>query len=251
MKNQIPNSITILSLILSCLAIIFSFEDKLDIAAYLLIGSCACDYFDGFAARVLKVNNPIGKEIDSLVDMVAFGVAPAILLYQHTKLAQAANPIQILTDYPWLFYLVFLIPILSAIRLAKFNIDTRQTTSFIGLAVPAHASFYIFSTILFIHPNLPMVIDVSSLVTPVVSNPLIMLTFAVLLSFMLVAEVPMFSLKVKQFKWKGNETPFTFIILWFLMLFTINIVTSPVIIILYILWSFFLQFKNKSKTITT
>ena len=250
MKNQIPNFITIISLILCCLAIIFSFEGKLHIAAFLLIGCCVCDYFDGFTARVLKVNNPIGKEIDSLVDMVAFGVAPAILLYQHIQLAQAANPIQILTDYPWLFYLVFLIPILSAIRLAKFNIDTRQTTSFIGLAVPAHATFYIFCTLLFLYPNLPMIIDVSSLVTPVVSNPLIMLIFGVLLSFMLIAEVPMFSLKVKQLKWKGNETPFTFIILWFLMLFLMNIVNSPVIIILYILWSIILKFKTNSTTQT-
>jgi CDP-diacylglycerol--serine O-phosphatidyltransferase len=252
MKNQIPNSITILSLIFSCLAITLIFEGKLDIAAYLLIGSMVCDYFDGFTARVLKVNNPIGKEIDSLVDMVAFGVAPGMLLYQVTKLAQN-NPeysVQILTDYPWLHYSAFLIPIFSAIRLAKFNIDTRQTTSFIGLAVPAHASFYIFCTLLYLYPNLPMIIDVSGIVTPIVSNPLIMLIFGVLLSLMLVAEVPMFSLKVKQLKWKGNETPFTFILLWFLMLIFMNIVTSPVIIILYILWSIFLNFKNKSNPIT-
>ena len=250
MKNQIPNSITILSLILSCLAIMLTFEGKLDIAAFLLIGSVACDYFDGFTARVLKVNNPIGKELDSLVDMVAFGVAPCMILYQHIKLAQAANPVQLLADYPWLIYLVILIPIFSAIRLAKFNIDTRQTTSFIGLAVPAHATFYIFCTLLFLYPNLPMVIDVSNLVTPVVSNPLVMLLFGVLLSFMLIAEVPMFSLKIKQLKWKGNETPFIFISLWFLMLFLMNIVASPVMVIIYILWSIILKFKNKSNPIT-
>ena len=88
MKNQIPNAITTLSLILSCLAITLTFEGRLDIAAYLLTVSLACDYFDGFTARVLKVKNPIGKELDSLVDMVAFGVAPGMLLYQHLKILQ-------------------------------------------------------------------------------------------------------------------------------------------------------------------
>jgi len=249
-KNQIPNSITILSLILACWAIVLTFEGKLDVAAYLLIISCVCDFFDGFAARVLKVNNPIGKEIDSLVDMVAFGVAPAMLLYRVTKLAQETQQIQLLIDFPWLYYLVFLIPIFSAIRLAKFNIDTRQTSSFIGLAVPAHASFYIFCALLYVYPDLPKILNVSDYVTPIVSNPLIMLSFGVILSIMLVIEVPMFSLKFKSMKWKENTLPFTFILLWFVMLIFMNIVAMPTIIILYILWSIILNFKNKSKTIT-
>ncbi|MCO6500397.1 MAG: CDP-alcohol phosphatidyltransferase family protein [Vicingus serpentipes] len=250
MKNQIPNSITILSLILACGAIVLTFEGKLAIAAYLLIGSCICDFLDGFSARMLKVNNPIGKEIDSLVDMVAFGVAPAMLLYQITKLAQTENPIQLLTDYPWLHYIIFIIPIFSAIRLAKFNIDTRQTSSFIGLAVPAHASFYIFCTLLYLYPELPMIIDVSAFVTPLVSNPLILLIFAVLLSLMLVAEVPMFSLKFKNMKWKDNQLPFSFILLWFLLLAFTNIVAMPTIILIYVVWSIISNFKNNPNTVT-
>ena len=245
MKNQIPNSITILSLILSCLAIVLSFEGNLAIAAYLLIISCACDFFDGFAARALKVNNPIGKEIDSLVDMVAFGVAPAILMYQVTKMAQETQQFQLLIDFPWLHYLVFLIPIFSALRLAKFNIDTRETTSFYGLAVPAHASFYIFCTLLYLFPGLPEIINVSEFVTPIVSNPLIMLGFTVLLSFMLVSEVPMFSLKFKNMKWSDNKLAFSMISLWALLLIFTNIVAMPAIIIIYILWSIALHLKNK------
>ena len=250
MKNQIPNSITILSLILSCLAIIFTFNGKIDLAAYLLIGSVVCDYFDGFTARVLKVNNPIGKEIDSLVDMIAFGVAPSMILYQHINLAQAQHPMQILTDYPWLIYLVIIIPIFSAIRLAKYNIDTRQTNSFIGLAVPAHATVYIFCALLFLYKDLPQIIDVSRFIYPIVSNPLIMLVLGALLPLMLVAEVPMFSLKVKELRWKGNELPFTFILLWFLLFVFTNIVAMPTIVILYILWSIFLKYKNKSNSET-
>jgi CDP-diacylglycerol--serine O-phosphatidyltransferase len=250
MRNQIPNAITILSLLLSCLAIILTFEGEIAIAAYLLIGSCICDFLDGFAARALKVNNPIGKEIDSLVDMIAFGVAPAMLMYQITKMAQETQQIQVLIDFPWIHYIVFVIPAFSAIRLAKFNVDTRQTASFIGLAVPAHASFYIFCSLLFVYPNLPKIINVSSIVTPIVSNPIAMLIATILLSIMLLVEVPMFSLKFKNLKWKDNQLPFTFILLWFGMLIFINIVAMPLIVIFYILWSIILNLKNKSSSIS-
>lgn len=250
MRNQIPNAITILSLLLSCLAIILTFEGEIAIAAYLLIGSCVCDFLDGFAARALKVNNPIGKEIDSLVDMIAFGVAPAMLMYQITKLAQETQQIQLLIDFPWLHYIVFVIPAFSAIRLAKFNVDTRQTTSFIGLAVPAHASFYIFCSLLFVYPDLSQIIDVSALVNPIIANPLFLLTMCILLSIMLVAEVPMFSLKFKNLKWKDNALPFTFILLWLGMFIFMNIVAMPMIVIFYITWSIILNFKNKSNPIS-
>jgi len=250
MRNQIPNAITILSLLLSCLAIILTFEGEIAIAAYLLIGSCICDFLDGFAARALKVNNPIGKEIDSLVDMIAFGVAPAMLMYQITKMAQETQQIQLLIDFPWIHYIVFVIPALSAIRLAIFNIDTRQTTSFIGLAVPAHASFYIFCSLLFVYPDLPKIINVSSLVTSIVSNPLIMLASTILLSIMLVVEVPMFSLKFKNLKWKDNKLPFTFVLLWLGMLLLMNIVAMPMIVLFYIIWSIFLNVKNNANSIS-
>ena len=250
MKNHIPNSITLLSLILACAAITFTFEGKLALAAYLLIGSCVCDFLDGFSARMLKVNNPIGKEIDSLVDMVAFGVAPAMLLYQTTKLAQASSPIPLLTNYPWLHYIVFIIPIFSAIRLAKFNIDTRQTNSFIGLAVPAHASFYIFCTLLYLYPELPMIIDVSGFLKPIISNPLIIMGFTILLSIMLIVEVPMFSLKFKNMKWKDNQLPFSFILLWLFMLILTNIVAMPTIVLIYVVWSIISHFRNQSNPVT-
>ena len=247
MKNQIPNSITLISLILACLAIIFIFEEQIALAAYLLIGSCVADFLDGFAARALKVNNPIGKEIDSLVDMIAFGVAPAMLMYKVSQLAQAAHPVQLLTDFPWLHYLVLFIPILSAIRLAKFNIDTRQTKSFIGLAVPAHAAFYIFVALLFLFPNLPQVVNASNITAPIVTIPLIMLLLCIPLSMMLIAEVPMFSLKVKNLKWAENKQPLTFLFLWLALLALTNIVAMPTIIIIYIVWSIILKYTNKNK----
>ena len=249
MKNAVPNTITIISLILSSWSIILTFEGNLDLAAHLLIICCFCDFLDGFAARLLKVKNPLGAQLDSLVDMIAFGLAPAMLLFQFTKNLHAENPIQILTDYPWLFYVTFLIPILSAFRLAKFNIDTRQTKSFIGLAVPAHASFYIFSVIVYLHPDLPKIIDVNNIIMPIISNPLIMLIISALLSFMLIAEVPMFSLKVKNLRWSENQTPLTFLFLLIALLVLINLVAMPVIIIIYIIWSIIAKYTIKPKTV--
>ena len=249
MKNAVPNSITIISLILSSWAIVLTFESNLDLAAHLLIICCVCDFLDGFAARLLKVNNPIGAQLDSLVDMIAFGLAPALLLFQFTKNLQAENPIQILTDYPWLFYITFLIPILSAFRLAKFNIDTRQTKSFIGLAVPAHATFYIFAVIVYLHPDLPKLIDVNHILIPIFSNPLLMLGISVLLSFMLIAEIPMFSLKVKNLKWSENQTPLTFLFILITLSVLINIAAFPLIILLYIIWSIIAKYTSKTKTV--
>jgi len=250
MRNQIPNAITILSLLFSCLAIILTFEDQLAIASYLLIGSCIADFLDGFAARALKVNNPIGKEIDSLVDMIAFGVAPAMLMYQVTKSAQEVQQIQLLIDMPWLHYLVFVIPAISAIRLAKFNIDTRQTKSFIGLAVPAHAAFYIFSTLLYLSEDLQTIINVDSIVG-ITKNPLIMLLLCIPLSLMMLAEVPMFSLKVKNLKWAENKQPLTFFFIWILLLALTNIVAVPIIILIYIVWSIILKYSIKTNNQTT
>ncbi len=248
MKNSVPNSITIISLILSCWAIILTFEGNLNLAAHLLIICCVCDFLDGFAARLLKVNNPLGAQLDSLVDMVAFGVAPAMLMYQFIKNLHEANPVQLLSDYPWLLFITFLIPILSSFRLAKFNIDTRQTKSFIGLAVPAHATFYIFTVIVALNPDLPKLVDVNPFVMPIFTNPLILLGLTVLLSFMLIAEVPMFSLKVKNLKWSENQTPLSFLFILITLSVLTNLVAFPIIILIYIVWSIIAKYTVKQKT---
>lgn len=237
MKNAVPNTITIISLICSCMAIILTFEGELAIAAFLLLISCACDFFDGFAARLLKVKNPLGEQLDSLVDMVAFGVAPGMLMYMFISHLHRQNPSELISNYPWLIGLTFFIPILSAFRLAKFNIDTRQTSSFIGLAVPAHASFYIFVVLVYLFPDVPKLVDVNDFVIPVISNPLIMLVLCVLLSFMQIAEVPMFSLKVKNLRWSENQTPLSFLFILIALVVLINLAAFPVIILLYIVWS--------------
>lgn len=246
MKKHIPNAITTLNLICGCLAITTAFEGELYIAAYFLIFANFFDFADGFAARALKVSNALGEQLDSLSDMISFGVAPGVLLYQFAKHLNTINEVQILTDNPWLFYIAFIIPVFSSFRLAKFNIDTRQTSSFIGLPTPANASFFLFVVILYFHPDLPKIIDLNSIIYPVIGNPLIMLGFGVVFSFLLVSEIPMFSLKFKNMKWKDNKLPFSFILLWFFLLLTTNIFAMPAIVIIYVLFSTFKHFTSKT-----
>lgn len=248
MKKQIPNFITILNLLFGCLAITNAFEGDLYVSAIYLIFAAVCDFLDGFAARALKVSNPLGEQLDSLADMVAFGLTPGILLYKFTKNLHAENPVQILTDFPELFYLAFMIPIFSAIRLAKFNIDTRQTSSFIGLPTPANAVFFLFPIIIYHFPDLPKIIDVNFIVMPIFGNPLIMLGLGIVMSLLLIVEIPMCSLKFKNLKWKDNKQPFSFILTWFILAILTNINAMPAIIIIYIVFSIIHNFINPNKS---
>ena len=151
------------------------------------------DFFDGFAARLLKAFSPIGKELDSLADVVSFGVAPGMILFVLLSWLAPTLPLGGLNEY--IPYWAFVIPAFSGLRLAKFNIDERQTTSFIGLPVPAHALFW-SSLGYSVQPLLPQG-GVALLVG--------LMVLALVTSLLLVSEVPMFSLKIKSLAWKGNE----------------------------------------------
>lgn len=246
MKKHIPNAITTLNIICGCLAIANAFDDNtLYISCILIFLAAIFDFMDGMAARLLKVSHPLGEQLDSLADMISFGLAPGIILFQYTKHLHSLNESIILTENPWLFYLALIIPIFSAFRLAKFNIDTRQTDGFLGLATPANAGFFIFVVLVYFFPDLPQVINTKNLVLPIISNPLIMLGLGVVFSFLLVSEIPMFSLKAKSLKWKGNELRFTFLGIFFLLLILLNITAFPIILLIYIIWSAIASFSTK------
>jgi len=132
-KRNVPNLITLGNLTCGLLSIVLAFEGKLEVAAAFIFFGAILDFFDGFASRLLNVSSEIGKQLDSMADMVTFGVAPGIIIY---KLISESN-----NHYEFLVYAAFILPIFSSIRLAKFNIDSRQTSSFIGLPVPAAAIF--------------------------------------------------------------------------------------------------------------
>lgn len=249
-KKNIPNFITICNLLSGCAAITTAFDGQLYVAAFFLFAALWFDFLDGFTARLLKVSNPLGEQLDSLADMVAFGLAPGILLYQFAKQINEipAYEINFLSENPWLFYTAFAIPVFSAIRLAKFNIDTRQTSSFIGFPTPANASFFLFSILIYHYQDVPKIIDINFIILPIVTNPLIMLGFGVILSILLIAEIPMCSLKFKNIKWKDNQEPFTFILLWFILLIFTHYFAMPAIVLIYICWSIFKHFTSPKIT---
>lgn len=208
-KKHIPNSITCLSLFSGCIACVMAIQGNLFSAAIWVIIAALFDFMDGFAARSLQAYSPLGKELDSLSDMVSFGVAPGMVVFWLLKEASPALPLGLFNTY--IPYLAFVIPVFSALRLAKFNIDDRQTSSFIGLPVPAHALFWA---------------SAGYAVIPVIHfNELLFVILVLLLafgsSFLLVSNLPMFSLKVKSLQWKGNEFRYllvfgtiVFIVLW-------------------------------------
>lgn len=201
-------------------------------AAYLVGIAAVLDFFDGFAARMLKVSSPIGKDLDSLADMVTFGVVPGIVMF-HMILLSVNKQEEIYSDRSWTYdhvhwlaYSAFIIPIFSALRLAKFNNDTRQSDSFIGLPTPANSIIICSLPLVMLHNNFGLSL-----------SPLVLSLLSCILSFLLVAELPLFALKFKHFKWKGNEIRFVFLGLCLVLLITLQFIGIPLIILLYIIMS--------------
>lgn len=214
--KHIPNTLTCLNLLCGCIGIVFVLEGYPVPAAYFVWAACVFDFFDGFAARWLKASSPIGKELDSLADMVSFGVLPSVMMY--SWLGEES-------DHPYLPFIAFTIAIFSALRLAKFNIDERQTTSFIGLPTPANA---LFLTAL---PFLPESILIFT------QQTWVLVAIILVFSLLLVAEIELFALKFKSFGWRGNELRFAFLGIALILIVVLNKSSLPAIILLYLLLS--------------
>lgn len=223
-KKQIPNAITCCNLFSGCVAIVLASDGDWHGAAYWIMAAALFDFCDGLAARTLHVFSPIGKELDSLSDVVSFGVAPGVIVYR--LLAEAC---QALPTGDLIPYTAFVIPVFSGLRLAKFNIDERQSTSFIGMPVPAHALFWATAghALQGAVPN-----DHWGFVGGVVA-------VAVLSSLLLVAEIPMFSLKMKSFKWKGNEPRYLLVLCTAVFVSCLGVPGIACGIVLYIALSLF------------
>lgn len=213
--KYIPDTITCLNLLSGSIAVIFAFRDDFDMALAMIVLAAVFDFLDGMAARALHAYSDIGKELDSLSDTVSFGLAPSLILYNYLDgFPSSCIP-------PYICYIPLLIAVFSALRLAKFNLDTRQTESFLGLPVPASALFtaslaafaghyqYIANTIL-----------ANSYAIPAVT---------VVLCALLVSEVPMFSMKLKSLRWKDNAQRFTFL--------CITIPAAAILLVLKIHWT--------------
>ena len=224
--KYIPNTITCFNLASGCFATIMALQGDLKAAIIWIIIAAIFDFSDGLAARLLKAYSPLGKELDSLSDIVSFGVAPGMSLY--VLLATAVGSLEI-SGISWLPYLAFVIPVFSGLRLAKFNVDERQSTSFIGMPVPAHALLWG---------------SLSYVLQPFITNHALYILIACLIasmatSYLLVSEVPMFSMKVKSLKWKGNELRYILIVFGLLFLLLFGFLGIAGTMLLYIILSLF------------
>lgn len=234
-KNHIPNFITLLNLTSGLIALVYAFDTNLQMAFLWVCIGIFFDFWDGFFARILKAQSPIGLQLDSLADMVTSGVVPGVAMY---KLLE--NITELRDDYNLSsenFYLGilpfvgFVITLASCYRLAKFNVDTRQTDSFIGLPTPANALFIL---------SLPMILnhsDGTGMIFNLLSNPYVLVGISLLSAYLLNAEIPLFSLKVKYFNWETNKIQVIFLVLSILLLFFFQYLGIPLIILLYVLLS--------------
>lgn len=229
--RHIPNALTCLNLFSGCIAGVMAFESRYELALLFIIISAVFDFFDGLAARALGAHSTIGKDLDSLADDVSFGVAPSLIVFSLFK--EMPYPAYMEGTATWLPYSAFLISVFSALRLAKFNNDTRQTTSFIGLPVPANALFWA-SLVAGYHPIL----------TGGSVHPLGLLVLVCLFSWLLVSEIPMFSLKFKNLSWKDNKVSFIFLLFCILFLVTLQVRGFATCIVWYILLSWFTDRKK-------
>ncbi len=228
----VPNTITSFNVISGSLAIAFAFEGNLVLAGVLIIIAAIFDFFDGMSARLLGAYSDMGKELDSLADMISFGLAPAVIahvlirnqIWANQPLLEASPQILLQLFAP------FIIVVFSALRLAKFNVDERQSETFIGLATPANALVW---------ASLPFVLATqeNNFTTGIIQTPWVIIVLSIIMSFMLVAELPMFSLKFKNIKFAQNKTRFIFLILSIALLVLLKLVAIPLIILLYILIS--------------
>jgi CDP-diacylglycerol---serine O-phosphatidyltransferase len=228
LKKQIPNTITLLNLFCGCIAMVFALKADFELAFYLVCLGIFLDFFDGFFARLFKVSSPLGLQLDSLADMVTSGVVPGIVMYQMI-LNSSSFPTKDwdIVVYP---YLGFIVTLGSCYRLANFNIDTRQTDSFIGLPTPANALFIL---------SLPLVLKYSDslFILEIFTNHWILLGIVLLSAYILNAEIPLFSLKIKKFNFKDNVLQMGFLLVSLLLLLFFQYLGIPLVIIFYVLLS--------------
>ena len=223
-KKHIPNTLTCCNLISGCAATAFAFGGQISTAFLFIIIGAVFDFFDGMSARLLGVSSPIGKELDSLADDVTFGVAPATMVFSVLSVLDYPAFLEPLRQV--LPFTAFIMAAFSALRLAKFNLDERQTMGFIGLPTPANALFWG-----------SLLLGASSLLESSPYMVFAVLALVLLSSYTMVAEIPMFALKFKHWGWRGNEVRYTFIATCIPLLLIFRMSAFSVIIVWYVLLS--------------
>lgn len=215
-KSHIPNTITLLNLFSGVMGIIWVLDGQLRYGAYFVLIAAGFDFLDGFIARLLKVQSEIGKELDSLADVVSFGVLPGIILFVMVRDQ---------SELAWLPYLTLIVPMLSGYRLAKFNLDTRQTDRFIGLPTPANALF--ISTLPYLAMEMEFIGDF-------LASPWVIVGIAWVFAIMLISELPLIALKFKNFKFGDNKMRFVLIGIGLISFSWMQLAGIPLLILAYI-----------------
>ena len=225
LKKHIPNIITLLNLLCGCIALVFAGEANFEMAFFFVCLGIFFDFFDGFFARLFHVSSPLGLQLDSLADMVTSGVVPGFVLFKMLSNSVNSDP-----SLMYLPYLGFIITLGSCYRLANFNIDTRQTDTFIGLPTPANALFIL---------SLPLILKNSDslLVLELLINPWVLIIISMLSAYILNAEIPLFALKIKKFNFKDNALQLFFLLISILLLAYLQFAGVALIIVFYVLLS--------------
>lgn len=240
MVKQIPNIITSLNLLCGCVAVLFTMSGELVTASFFAFLGIFFDFFDGLAARLLNAQSKVGLELDSLADMITSGVVPGFVMVQLLSYALTGNYLDITalfadnvwneSFYQYVPFIGLLIVVASAYRLAKFNVDTRQTSSFIGLPTPAN-------TLLILSLPLILAYQQIDVITNVILNHWVLIGLTILSCILLNAEIPLFALKFKTLDFKSNAIRYIFLLLSVVLLFIFHFLAIPIIILLYIVLS--------------
>lgn len=228
-KSNIPNAVTCLNLVSGCVGVVFASRNQFDLVAYCMLASGLFDLLDGLIARALGVSSAIGKELDSLADVVSFGFLPGVIYFQllsQALLIPDSGPLS-----SWLPYAGFIVTVFSALRLAKFNLDERQQSDFVGLNTPMNA-FYVLS--------LPFIAQ-SSLIPrmgELFSQPTFLLISILVTSWLLVSEFRLFSMKLKSLSWQDNKYKYLFLLVSIGLLLSLQLIAVPLILLLYFGFSY-------------
>ena len=228
LKRHIPNAITCGNLFSGCMSILFLTSGMPVKAAIMIFVAGLFDFLDGFTARLLHAHTPIGADLDSLSDVVSFGVAPGFIMYELMQQSRDLIPLSLL-GIKVLPCLAFLLPVFSAIRLAKFNIDDTQKTSFRGMPAPAMAIFV---------ASLPLALSQAASLVPSL-HYYTCFNLTIILSYLMVCHFRFFSFKMKSVKWKGNEVRWIFLLAALVGFAIFKLVALPFVMMLYILMSLF------------
>ena len=244
MLKHIPNLLTLGNLLCGLIAILFAVGGHLNIAGGFILLGAFLDFFDGMTARIMHLSGELGKQLDSLADLITFGVAPAFIVFQLFFWIEGQSFFNPLADWPELSpynqkywaYTAWIIPLFSALRLAKFNIDERQTDNFIGLPTPANALFFI---------SIPLILQFQedSWMSTFLGQTTVLIVLCLVMSFLLIAEIQLFSLKFKTLAWQKNKMRYTLLISSVLLLCVLRFVAVPIILLLYVI----LSILNKNK----